>query len=124
MKFPALLNASMLLFAGIVGTVTAEPVCWRRDELLGFNWKVYIAPVPPEDIGHICHKFWGGLKQFVHCTVYTPNSCGPWTNTTYGNNEDGLVANFWTNILCNDGMMEAAFWEATKNQYGAMTCEH
>lgn len=40
-----------------------------------------------------------------------------------GTEKGTLEWEFETGLACNTGMLEAAWWEATKNKYGRIGCE-
>lgn len=127
MKLPVLLTALVLPLAIQGNDVDpphwewTNPVCWREHHGLSFEWKVSISPVPQEKVGDICHKFWRGLRQFGQCSA-TSTDCSPWNNNTYGLQKHGVKAHFWTSVFCNGGMVQAAFWEGTHNDYGGLNC--
>jgi hypothetical protein len=69
-----------------------------------------------EDIPKTCGDLWQGLKQFHDCIGVGIASCGK--------DSDGkLVWNFTNGSGCNKGMVQSAWWEATKNKYGAIDCQ-
>ena len=63
----------------------------------------------------ICGGLWDNLKQFADCIGVGDASC----DGTDGN----LSWQFTDGGSCNKGMVEATWYDATKNAYGAIECE-
>ncbi|POS72626.1 hypothetical protein DHEL01_v208982 [Diaporthe helianthi] len=126
MKLLSLLTYALIPVAGLTDTASTDksPVCWSLKYALDVNWKISISPVPKDDIGPLCHELWKGLKRHWLCTVFRPNDCGAWRNdsTPGGEPLDGVRWHFHTTALCNPGMVESAYWEATHNKYGVIQC--
>lgn len=126
MKLLSLLTCSMATLVGLIGMATAGgPVCWWTHDSFTRHYKIKISPVPKEEVGPLCHEFWKNLKGHWLCTVSSPHGCGPWTNTTFpdkGVKLEGVEWKFTVIRGCNSGMVESAFWGATKNKYGAIDC--
>lgn len=81
------------------------------------NYRVIIRKVPKEKIGNTCHRLWAGLR--VHrmiCTVSKP-SCG---EAEVVKGETAIEWKFTTQATCNAGAIASAYWEVTRNEYGAM----
>ncbi|KAF1977811.1 hypothetical protein BU23DRAFT_451713 [Bimuria novae-zelandiae CBS 107.79] len=66
------------------------------------------------DIPAVCGSLWSNLRRFADCIGVSEASCG-------GSNGN-LVWQFRNGISCNGGMVESAWWEATKNQYRGIDC--
>ncbi|PGH12249.1 hypothetical protein AJ79_04429 [Helicocarpus griseus UAMH5409] len=70
-----------------------------------------------DDIPGICGGLWDNLNRFPACASSSQTSCGQ------GSNGPGhLHWEFTVTIYCNPGMVESAWWEATRNRFGAITC--
>lgn len=81
------------------------------------HYKVIIRKVPQEKIPDMCHRLWAGL--YVHrmiCTVSRP-SC---KHAEVIKNESAIEWKFTTQAFCNGGAIASAYWEVTRNSYGAM----
>ncbi|KAG8162043.1 hypothetical protein KVR01_007808 [Diaporthe batatas] len=125
MKLPSLLTCSSVTLVGLVGMATADAVCARNNYALEKKWVVTIAPVPKDQVGPTCHELWKGLKrQWLLCMVMSPHGCEEYYNDKghLGPVGNGLQWVFTTGLLCNAGMVESAFWEATHNNHGAVDC--
>ncbi|KAH6838556.1 hypothetical protein B0I37DRAFT_409106 [Chaetomium sp. MPI-CAGE-AT-0009] len=66
------------------------------------------------DIPGVCGGLWDNLRRFGSCAVSRP-SCGADSN---GN----LLWEFSVPIGCNPGMVHSAWWEATQNKWGGISC--
>lgn len=106
---------SILVFAASIGIVIGGPICTSEWKNVSIRWRVFIPEA--QRMGNVCHRFWIGLKQFPLCVVTPIVSCGPQKGE-----ETTLFAIFHTSIFCNSGMVEAAFWEATDNKFGSVSC--
>ncbi|KAF4478826.1 hypothetical protein CGGC5_v012270 [Colletotrichum fructicola Nara gc5] len=74
-----------------------------------------------DDIPKVCHKLWMELRNFWMCQVW---SFGLFKQFCREGTEKGTLEwEFETGLACNTGMLEAAWWEATKNKYGRIGCE-
>jgi hypothetical protein len=63
-----------------------------------------------------CGGLWDNLKQFPDCIGVGLETCEA--------NENGDL--FWTfsnGSGCNEGMVEATWFDATQNQWGSLECE-
>lgn len=79
--------------------------------------QMYYVESDPLDVGLIpglCGGLWDNLKRFGACLVPSRTSCG----------EDAgkLVWKFEVDRSCNGGDVESTWYEATKNNYGRITC--
>ncbi|KAF2661962.1 hypothetical protein K491DRAFT_673491 [Lophiostoma macrostomum CBS 122681] len=70
------------------------------------------------DIPGTCGGLWDNLKQFADCIGVGAPYCGQNDNGVAGD----LVWQFTNGANCNAGMVEATWWDATKNQWGAIDC--
>lgn len=128
MKLLSLLTCSMVTLVGLIGMATAappdsQPQCQRTGDYFTKHYNIFIAPLPKKEIGPLCDTFWKKLKRHWLCTVSSPHGCGPWTNSTRGaNGTEGVKWEFTVFKGCNSGMVESAFWEATKNRHGGIDC--
>lgn len=69
------------------------------------------------DIPGRCGGLWDNLKRFGVCLAPSYTFCG-WG----GNSPDHLHWQFDVIHDCNTGMIESTWWEATRNQFGAINC--
>ncbi|EMD95024.1 hypothetical protein COCC4DRAFT_146879, partial [Bipolaris maydis ATCC 48331] len=67
------------------------------------------------DIPGICGGLWDNLKHSGACTPIA---------TYCGGDPASRLLNwkFTAPIFCNSGHVESAWWEATRNQFGAVHC--
>ncbi|KAK0380226.1 hypothetical protein CMEL01_11357 [Colletotrichum melonis] len=75
------------------------------------RWSITASGV--DDVPGKCGGLWDNLKRFGACAVSGP-SCG-------GSNGN-LAWSFTTGVGCNAGMVESSWWQATKNQFGSISC--
>ncbi|KAK8064482.1 hypothetical protein PG994_007120 [Apiospora phragmitis] len=66
------------------------------------------------DIPGTCGGLWDNLKRFADCVGVS----GSWCGGTNGH----LEWRFTVPDTCNKGMLSSTWWEATRNQYGALAC--
>ncbi|CEI67775.1 hypothetical protein FVEN_g9580 [Fusarium venenatum] len=90
------------------------------------SWDFYEGPIfkrwlvigsGVDDIPGTCGGFWDNMnnKNFHGACVLSSTNCG----------EDGngdMVINFTAGSGCNSGHVESAWWEATRNKFGAIKC--
>ncbi|KAK7448591.1 hypothetical protein CaCOL14_011764 [Colletotrichum acutatum] len=82
---------------------------------LNRKWMIH-AMVPDVDaIPDICGGLWDNLKKFPICTPNPDAGCE--------NKWEGIMTwRFGTVGICNDGMIQAVWWEATRNKFGPLKC--
>lgn len=69
------------------------------------------------DIAGRCAGLWANLKRFGDCVGVSNPWCGHG-----GNTPDHLEWHFTVPTTCNTGMVESTWWEATRNEFGAVSC--
>ena len=109
MKFTPF-TTPLVAFMALVPTTFAAS-CGRS----GFDpisWVVVAGGVP--DISGICGGLWDNLHRFSECSVSHPY-CGPDVN-------GALKWEFTVPAICNAGMVESTWWEATANNWGSIDC--
>ncbi|RDW58405.1 hypothetical protein BP5796_12335 [Coleophoma crateriformis] len=67
------------------------------------------------DIPGICGGLWDNLKRYGVCAA-TQTFCGQ-----DGGTED-MRWEFVASAGCDNGMVDAAWWDATKNAFGSISC--
>ncbi|KAI9853772.1 MAG: hypothetical protein M1813_001814 [Trichoglossum hirsutum] len=112
MKFTATSTAFLTALAALAGTSFAASSCIRQDNFL-YTYVVRVDNVP--NISDVCGGLWDNLKYFAACVASEP-SCGA---VGPGN---PLQWKFNVGAGCNGGMVESAWWEATHNKYGSISC--
>jgi len=70
------------------------------------------------EVPRICGGLWDNLKRFTDCTASRP-SCG---NDSDSHVSVGLRWSFDVPIGCNRGMIESTWWEATRHDWGSISC--
>ncbi|KAF2643998.1 hypothetical protein P280DRAFT_466705 [Massarina eburnea CBS 473.64] len=94
------------------GTVSANECTIKCKE--GIACGFYVTASGVDDIPGICGGLWDNLKQFNACIGVGVPDCG---------GEDGeLTWQFSNGSSCNGGDIEATWWDATKNKFGAIQC--
>ncbi|KAI8297974.1 hypothetical protein K4K59_003026 [Colletotrichum sp. SAR11_240] len=133
-----MMRLSVLLIASTVCSVladldnrnTQQPWCHRKKvgqihiggQPVPVNYRYIVNAYNVEDdIPKVCHKLWMELRNFWMCQVW---SFGLFKQFCREGTEKGTLEwEFETGLACNTGMLEAAWWEATKNKYGRIGCE-
>ena len=67
------------------------------------------------NISGVCGSLWDNLKRFGGCSV-SNSFCGA------RGSDNHLVWEFTVPNVCNGGMVESTWWEATQNQWGGIDC--
>lgn len=80
--------------------------------------KYDVAATGVKDIPSLCGRLWNNLRRFPACAVAHFPDCA-----IAKNRKDGLRWTFEASVACNPGMVHSAWWEATKNEIGALSCE-
>ncbi|KAK1590152.1 uncharacterized protein LY79DRAFT_659664 [Colletotrichum navitas] len=112
MKLSAIANASLILLS-LGGPASASSRCLRRKEKGGIIHQITIEDVGSLFIAGTCGRLWDNLKRHPACMVFKPNGC----------EEAGGQSIYWhfkTSLVCNAGMVHSAFYEATRNYWGAI----
>lgn len=68
-----------------------------------------------DDVGAVCHRLWKGLAQHRFLCPVSKASCEK--HMIY---EKGLEWRFRVGLGCDVGCVQSAFWEATRNKFGAL----
>lgn len=97
---------------GLAATASANH-CIAGEHSAGITTYNVIAQGVP-DIPGICGGLWDNLNHFPWCVVSAP-SCG-------ANDIGELEWRFTVPSGCDGGSVESAWWEATRNQWGAISC--
>jgi hypothetical protein len=100
--------------AMLATSASAADCTWRQDgSPIVRRYRVRGSGVP--DIPGICGGLWDNMNGQSACGAPYGAYCDDLGN---GNMEWGFVIG----SACNSGAVEAVWWEATKNNYGAITC--
>ncbi|OLN87179.1 hypothetical protein CCHL11_03589 [Colletotrichum chlorophyti] len=103
--------SAALLVLSAFSPLASAAGCSRVNRPAAFSYTVTADGVP--DVPGICGGLWDNLKRFSACRVSVPN-CG-------GAGGD-LEWRFNAGVGCNGGIVESAWWEATKSKYGSVNC--
>ncbi|TDZ25079.1 hypothetical protein Cob_v001672 [Colletotrichum orbiculare MAFF 240422] len=98
------------------------PKCEKRSRNVGTEaiWTVTADTIPKDKRRSICPELWRQLEQFdFSCGV--ARSSGSYCQPRGLHGED-FKWQLYVPFHCNWGMVEAAWWEATHNEYGALNC--
>ncbi|KAF2643999.1 hypothetical protein P280DRAFT_466706 [Massarina eburnea CBS 473.64] len=106
-------NSASTLILSLLATTAAANYCERRSDEGVYRYTVHADSV--DDVPGICGGLWDNLKQFNSNCVPTTTSCGVGT-------PGGLTWVFTASGFCNEGMVEATWYDATKNKFGSITC--
>ncbi|KIL86402.1 hypothetical protein FAVG1_10231 [Fusarium avenaceum] len=110
-------TSAVAAILGFASTTNANHCSWKfQDGLYVRTWLVIASGV--DDIPARCGGFWDNMnnKNFH-------GACASLSETNCGKDGNGdMVINFRSPSGCNSGHVESAWWEATKNQFGGITC--
>jgi hypothetical protein len=67
------------------------------------------------DISGICGALWDNLKRFSQCSA-SASFCGA------RGTDNHIEWEFTAPSICNGGMVESTWWEATRNNLGGIDC--
>ncbi|KAJ0322034.1 hypothetical protein COL5a_009012 [Colletotrichum fioriniae] len=70
-----------------------------------------------DDAPKVCGNLWHNLRRFPACAAASDASCRA------GTDKGELIWHFVASTFCNPGMVQAAWYEATHNDYGAAECK-
>ncbi|KAK3356364.1 hypothetical protein B0T25DRAFT_516045 [Lasiosphaeria hispida] len=112
MKINAAPTAIYLTILSSLAGTTLAGSCIRQDNGL-FRYIVETGNLP--DISGVCGGLWDNLKRFSACSA-SATFCG----ARGGDNH--LVWEFSVPSVCNGGMVESTWWEATHNNWGGIDC--
>lgn len=113
MKFSNLLAA---IVAASATTAYAGDECKREDQVVMWTYKIFVEDV--DEIPSLCHNLWEQMKRWKDCTISAP-TC---ESVPHTDGSDSLRWQFTVAKGCNAGMVGSSWWEATKNEFGAVTC--
>jgi hypothetical protein len=107
-------NSAVISILGFASSTMANH-CSSQPFGFSTQWLVIASGV--DDIPGKCGGFWDNMnnKNFHGACLLSDTNCG----------EDGngdMVINFMSPVGCNGGHVESAWWEATKNKFGAIKC--
>ncbi|KAK2059163.1 hypothetical protein LY76DRAFT_653653 [Colletotrichum caudatum] len=116
MRLSAISSAPLIAILTFAGSVSAASRCLRTTKGGSYVHEITIEDVGSEHIGWVCNLLWDTLKVHSSCMVFSPHGC---EEAAYNGD---LKWYFKTTLACNSGMVHGAFWEATRNSYGAISC--
>ncbi|KAK2030143.1 hypothetical protein LX32DRAFT_651830 [Colletotrichum zoysiae] len=116
MRLSIIFNASFIAILSFASSVSAASRCLRTIEGGSYVHKITIEDVGSDHIAWVCNILWEHLKAHTACMVFSPHGC---QEADY---KGDLNWYFKTTLACNSGMVHGAFWEATRNGYGAISC--
>ncbi|EUC49052.1 hypothetical protein COCMIDRAFT_85664 [Bipolaris oryzae ATCC 44560] len=103
------LSLSILPF---LATTASAASCTIDGSAAAYHWEVRASGV--YGIPGWCGGLWDNLNRWG-------GLCNP--SYPYCNGQDGeMVWRFTTSVGCMRGHVESVWWEATKNEFGAITC--
>lgn len=120
MKLSGLFTASIVALTGLGNIASAKSFCARKSRP-PWSWRFEIHIDEVEDVQDTCDRLWKAIESHgKFCVLDNPRGCG---TSNYYENEKALHMWFKTEELCDTGMVVNAFYNATKNEYGAILCE-
>ncbi|PVH81488.1 hypothetical protein DL98DRAFT_571118 [Cadophora sp. DSE1049] len=67
------------------------------------------------NVASVCGGLWDNLKHFPDCIGISAPAC-------WDRGSGKLQWEFNVGTSCNGGMVNSAWWEATRNQWGSVNC--
>ncbi|KAH6843225.1 hypothetical protein B0I37DRAFT_357208 [Chaetomium sp. MPI-CAGE-AT-0009] len=113
-------NLSVLTLASILalgGTVSAGTRCSHGEGAFHQRYVVIASGVGASEIPAVCGGLWDNLKRFGSCTA-----SGTFCGRDGDHGVDDLEWAFNVPHGCNPGMVHSAWWEATQNKWGSISC--
>ncbi|KAM7220836.1 hypothetical protein V8F06_003730 [Rhypophila decipiens] len=111
MKIPINSIFHLAGFSILAGTTSANS-CVLQDNGV-HRFLVSAGPMP--DISGYCGGLWDNLKRFSQCSP-SATFCGA------RGADNHLEWEFTAPSICNGGMVESTWWEATRNNFGSIDC--
>jgi hypothetical protein len=108
------INSSILYLAGLstlIGTTSAASCVLQNTGV--HRWIVKAGPMA--DISGICGGLWDNLRRFSQCSA-SGTFCGA------RGTDNHLEWEFTAPSICNGGMVESTWYEATRNNFGSIDC--
>ncbi|OAL07748.1 hypothetical protein IQ06DRAFT_342456 [Phaeosphaeriaceae sp. SRC1lsM3a] len=112
MHFNVLSTATFLSLLPLA--VKAETFCNRASGKQVPTFTVNVDNIAADIVPGICGGLWDNLKSFADCIGVSQSYCEA--------RDGGLAWGFAVGQSCNNGMIDATWWEATKNEYGSISC--
>lgn len=114
------MSLSLLDLPGLGNIASAKSYCAKKVRPpWAWRWEIHIDKV--DDVLDTCGRLWKGLEGHgKFCVVENPSRC---QTSNYYEKENALHMWFKTKELCDDAMVLNAFYNSTKNEYGAILCE-
>jgi hypothetical protein len=109
MKFNT--SSFTLLTLASIATISSAARCTSTYAFFFLTYTISADGVP--DVDKTYHSVLGNLHRFGSCATTGPN---------HKPQSEGFSMVFNVPIGCNKGMVESAWWEATKNEYGSIKC--
>ena len=110
MQFTTVAFAAFALFSSSAHAT----YCNRAAGQQAPTYSVQVDNVAADVVPGVCGGLWDNLKQFADCIGVSSPACEP--------RDGGLHWTFANGVSCNTGMVEATWWDATKNKYGSIDC--
>lgn len=85
---------------------------WQNPDFV-IDYMIVIKEV--DDVGAVCHRLWKGLA--LHRFLCPVSNAACEKHMIY---EKGLEWKFRVGLGCDVGCVQSAFWEATRNKFGAL----
>lgn len=110
MQFSTIAASAILLATG----ASAAQCRWHQSGSPILR-KYYVLADGVDDVPGICGGLWDNLNGQGACGGAIPGGCG--------GNGGHLRWEFTIGSACNSGAIEATWWEATRNRFGAINCD-
>ncbi|KAF6814308.1 hypothetical protein CPLU01_14424 [Colletotrichum plurivorum] len=107
-------TAAGFILAALAPLSSAAASCRNKGSTAFPVWEVEASGV--DDVPGKCGGLWDNLKGFGACAISNP-FCG--RAASVGGN---MLWRFGGSIYCDPGVVEAVWYRATKNNFGAISC--
>lgn len=112
MRFNPIFTATLgsILYIGVSG----ETFCNYATSKIVPTFTVHVDNIAANIVPGICGGLWDNLKSFADCIGVSQSYCEA--------RDGGLSWGFAVGDSCNAGMIHSTWYEATKNDYGSISC--
>lgn len=81
--------------------------------------------INPDEAPGICGGLWDNMKRFGDCATPSKTRCeSVWIQDSETERHSEFTWQFRAAASCNPGKIESTWWEATKNNHGALSCPY
>jgi hypothetical protein len=102
-----------LNLSSLLSLAAAETFCHHATKIVS-TFTINVDGISADIVPGLCGGLWDNLKQFPDCIGVSQSYCEA--------KDGGLSWGFAVGQNCNNGMVEATWFDATGNEYGSISC--